>query len=377
MYEADVRVVDGSTGFLVRGPSYLLFIEAQDPRELHNVVGGRSGEAAFDALADWLTAERLSAPPFVFIDWTNRLQVMVFGDITLSSDDPSMPLLTASSSESWIERTVRSKSAVSIRTAGASAHPLTRLSDGMVPAGGFEIGLRPLGAAQVPAIKPQDAHEPEPSPPEAESAEAAAALTTETADATPDREVMAPEQPAWGPVGAAPGAMAYQADPTPTPSTPPSPGKPTPREVVEARSCPTGHANPPTLTACRICESAIGNDVPMSEVPRPSLGRLVLDDGTSVELTSNLVLGRAPDEYTGPLESRRVAVDGELVSRAHLEVRLHQWAVEITDLGTPNGTYVESNNREIRLPPGERLLIEPGTTVVLGDRLIRYEAPND
>ena len=77
-------------------------------------------------------------------------------------------------------------------------------------------------------------------------------------------------------------------------------------------------------------------------MPRPSLGRLQLDDGELVELDQELLIGRNPDRDEEPsrIRMRRVKALGDKVSRSHLEVRFQGWDVLVDDCGSTNGTFV-------------------------------------
>ena len=107
-------------------------------------------------------------------------------------------------------------------------------------------------------------------------------------------------------------------------------------------------------------------------VTRPSLGRLQLDDGDSVELDHDLLIGRNPDRDTDPSRAalRRVKAIGDKVSRSHLEVRLQGWDIFVVDCGSTNGTFVvpHAGGQVVPVDPGRPQLVEPGATVYFGSR---------
>jgi pSer/pThr/pTyr-binding forkhead associated (FHA) protein len=107
-------------------------------------------------------------------------------------------------------------------------------------------------------------------------------------------------------------------------------------------------------------------------VPRPSLGRLELDDGSIVELDQELLIGRNPDRDSDPdhARMRRVKTLGDKVSRSHLEVRFQGWDVLVADAGSTNGTFVvpHPGGQVAGLEPGRSQMVEPGAVVYFGSR---------
>ncbi len=143
--------------------------------------------------------------------------------------------------------------------------------------------------------------------------------------------------------------------------------------LVEAKVCGRGHANSPTAAICAVCGAPLrpGSDGNVN-VTRPSLGRLQLDDGDSVELDHDLLIGRNPDRDTDESRAalRRVKAIGDKVSRSHLEVRLHGWDIFVVDCGSTNGTFVvpHAGGQVVAVDPARPQLVEPGATVYFGSR---------
>lgn len=100
--------------------------------------------------------------------------------------------------------------------------------------------------------------------------------------------------------------------------------------------------------------------------------RIVLSNGRIVELDRPVLLGRAPRASARPELQRprlvtlpRASAD---VSRTHLLVEIDKGLVSATDLGSRNGTLITRPGSEpVRLGNGERMLLERGTRVELGD----------
>ncbi|MDG4789235.1 FHA domain-containing protein [Micromonospora sp. WMMD1102] len=155
-----------------------------------------------------------------------------------------------------------------------------------------------------------------------------------------------------------------------------------PRPVlVEGADCKRGHFNDPAARFCQQCGIAMHQlTLVTRRAPRPPLGVLLLDDGTTFRLDTDYVVGRAPEadgEVTaGRARALRIAGDGAGVSRRHLRVVLTGWQVRVLDLGSANGTGV-------RLPgdpstdwvgAGTPVRVVPGSRVDFGSRWLRYES---
>jgi hypothetical protein len=152
------------------------------------------------------------------------------------------------------------------------------------------------------------------------------------------------------------------------------------RSDVEGVRCENGHLNDPRLAQCSVCGQALPTHDQSQSGPRPSLGMLVLDDGSVYSLEMDYILGREPqhdpDVTSGSARPLRIADADGIVSRRHVRVALSGWDVQVVDLGSANGTTIE--------PPGDptpralvahqAVVLEPGTRVVMGRRWFRYEA---
>ncbi len=149
--------------------------------------------------------------------------------------------------------------------------------------------------------------------------------------------------------------------------------------VVEGVLCASEHFNDPGASACRQCGMSL--DQPPRNVlrrPRPPLGVLVFDDGTRVTLDGDYVLGREPvldfDVMAGRARPLRISDPEGTVSRLHLRVSLVGWQVEVSDLGSANGSVLRAPGEERRLAPFEPIVLEPGTRVGIGHRSMQYLA---
>jgi len=149
--------------------------------------------------------------------------------------------------------------------------------------------------------------------------------------------------------------------------------------LVDGVLCAAGHFNNPAARACRRC--GIGLDQPPRNImrrPRPPLGVLLLDDGTRFPLDGDYVLGREPafdsDVIGGRSRPLRINDPNGTVSRLHLRISLAGWQVEVSDLGSANGSVLQSSDGERTLPPHEPTMIEPGARIGIGHRSIQYLA---
>ncbi len=158
-----------------------------------------------------------------------------------------------------------------------------------------------------------------------------------------------------------------------------SPGDAPPAGLVDGVLCGRGHFNDPSARACRQCGT--GLDQPprsLQRRPRPPLGALVLDDGTRVTLDRDYVLGREPgfdsDVIDGRARPLRINDPNGTVSRLHLRISLIGWQVEVSDLGSANGSLLQSSGAERPLAPFEPTIIEPGARIGIGHRSMQYVA---
>lgn len=150
--------------------------------------------------------------------------------------------------------------------------------------------------------------------------------------------------------------------------------------LVEGVLCANGHFNDPALLYCQVCGISMAQLTKVTTVgPRPPLGVLLLDDGATFRLDADYLVGRDPHHNAAKVgNSRALRVSGPAsgVSRQHLRISLVGWTVNAVDLGSVNGTYIESPDdpRPRRLTSGVPEQILPGTKVAFGRRWLRYES---
>ncbi|WP_062983053.1 FHA domain-containing protein [Nocardia anaemiae] len=142
--------------------------------------------------------------------------------------------------------------------------------------------------------------------------------------------------------------------------------------------CARAHPSDPRSAFCTVCGMPVDQTQQLIEVVRPPLGMLVLDDGMTYMLAADAVLGRDPEHSE---QARRGMVPLKVedssggMSRAHAEVLLVNWDVSLVDRGSTNGTRTRLPGYRdwIRLPPNQPMGLIPGTEIMIGNRVLRFE----
>jgi FHA domain-containing protein len=141
--------------------------------------------------------------------------------------------------------------------------------------------------------------------------------------------------------------------------------------AILAVLCPNGHASEPNATSCRVCGSPVGTQGPQLVGP-PVLAVLRASNGTSAEVDRPILIGRAPSSDRSSSRTPRlmtVPSPNHDISRTHLEVAPDEWQVVVTDLNSTNGTILvpPGAGDGKQLAPGERIPVQMGTVLELGD----------
>ena len=79
--------------------------------------------------------------PFACVSWTGDVRVMVFGDVAIETDQPSLPMLSGAGSRTWVEHSLQLTGPASLSVAGGDADEFTDLAAGIVLGGGFRLDL--------------------------------------------------------------------------------------------------------------------------------------------------------------------------------------------------------------------------------------------
>jgi hypothetical protein len=168
----------------------------------------------------------------------------------------------------------------------------------------------------------------------------------------------------------------------PEPEAPAEHSEPEARPLVYGVDCKNDHFNDPRVPYCAVCGIAlVQRTLVPYKGPRPPLGVLLLDDGMTLRLDTDYLLGRDPERAaevaSGTARPAKVTSPDGSVSRRHLRVALDGWDVNLVDLGSVNGTQIQppGDPNFYDIPPNEPVAIAPGTTVRIGvSRTMRYES---
>lgn len=155
------------------------------------------------------------------------------------------------------------------------------------------------------------------------------------------------------------------------------------RPKVKGFLCSRGHLNDPRVLFCNLCGIRMAEKTGVFiEGIRPPLGLLVFDNGATVSLDMDYLLGREPETdprvQSGELRPLLVVDQTGGVSRHHAEVRLEGWDVLLVDTGSANGTLVAPQGAPAwsSLVPGQPVRLTPGMAVRMGSRQFAFESPH-
>ncbi|MGY1783363.1 FHA domain-containing protein [Geodermatophilus sp. SYSU D00698] len=172
--------------------------------------------------------------------------------------------------------------------------------------------------------------------------------------------------------------------PLPTPGQEPAPTTAEPedeRPTVKGILCKNGHLNDPRAGFCALCGIRTTQQTAVVvEGVRPPLGLLVFDDGATVSLDMDYLLGREPETdervVSGQVRPLLVLDQTGGVSRHHAEIRLEGWDVLLVDVGSANGTLVAPRGAPgwSSLVPHQPIRLTPGTAVRMGGRQFAFES---
>jgi hypothetical protein len=151
--------------------------------------------------------------------------------------------------------------------------------------------------------------------------------------------------------------------------------------VVDGIFCSRGHFNHPAALYCGACGIATTHHTHVLERgPRPPLGVLVLDDGSTFSLDADYVLGTNPESdpmvAAGHKRPLRLIDPDNLVTGVHAEIRLVNWDVEVLDRGSLTGTFIlaPGAGHWTPVPPATPHLVVPHARVAVGRRVLVFES---
>ncbi len=151
--------------------------------------------------------------------------------------------------------------------------------------------------------------------------------------------------------------------------------------IVHGVMCKRGHFNDPNSPFCAICGiSMVQQTHNVVEGPRPPLGVLVLDDGSTYVVDRDIVVGREPAHDPQVADGRARGIElpdpERSISRVHARVALHEWDVHLSDEGSANGTYVAARDATqwTPVPSGNPVHLSPGMHVLIGQRVLSFDS---
>lgn len=113
--------------------------------------------------------------------------------------------------------------------------------------------------------------------------------------------------------------------------------------------------------------------------PRPALGLLLLDDGTTHPIDSDMIVGREPHFHARVAAGHAVEVtvnDPELnLSREHFAIHLHDWDVTAIDLNSSNGTLLQRSQTTdwVPLSTTDPVEVSSGDKLRAGSRIFQIQ----
>ena len=344
----------------------------------------------------------------VLAEMDDGLLVFLSGAVeaAITQLDGSITLLSGADAATWVDRVLPAGTApVELCFVGATEIPgptSFELESGVVPGGWIRLRTRdttattattatddvvdPTGeVATVPPSPDSNAPtEPPPSPPTSDPApepepDSESEVEFESFVLTPDRSTLREPLPR---------ELADQratiVEPVPGSAAGSTAGSESDdADLVAGILCSRQHFNSPDSGYCSTCGiSMVHQTHNLVHRPRPPLGFLVFDDGSTFTLDGRYLLGREPE--TDPLvqmgEARPIALDDPemSVSRVHAELRLVDWEVELIDRGSTNGTHIwdVAGNAWVRLSADVPQVVQPGVHAAVGQRTFVYESPH-
>ena len=146
--------------------------------------------------------------------------------------------------------------------------------------------------------------------------------------------------------------------------------------------CPHGHHNHPDARFCSVCGTALTEQHASVLIsgPRPPLGVLVIDDGATLAIDRDVLIGREPhgesEVLAGAAEPLALTDANNSVSRRHARIVLDEWRVLASDLGSSNGTWLNRGPDPlswIEIGSDEQVELHAGDRLRVGSRLVQVE----
>lgn len=317
-----------------------------------------AGSALVTEIPAWAAAQHSPPAPFAVVTRTGDGWIaIVHGPVTVTVEGPAGPLVGGGATPGCTVDPLGPDPASIVVTGPGNGAPgaaptggVVDLERGVVHGGGFAL------------LFPQAAEAPAAATGEAPRFRSVNLLDDEDEDA----DAGDPRPP-----------LPVEADPVRSRSAEPEIGQ----VIVQGVVCPRGHFNDPRARFCSSCAISMANQTSQAVPgPRPPLGVLVFDDGTTYSLSTNYIIGRQPE--THPYVAQRLALpltlqdDQRTISRAHAEIRLEGWDVHFTNLSATNGSFIWDAQYQqwVALAPGQPVVLAPGMRIAMGQRSAVFES---
>jgi hypothetical protein len=331
-----------------------------------SVVGANDSVAVVRALARVVAQHGFdSVPGFACVVAASDVHAIVYGPLraavrTTVGDD----VLDGSQAVTWADR--RFDGSLVSFAVGEPLEPGSSwfFAEGIVPASGLVVSA-PLDSVPA-AMRPASERRPAPEP----ASSIDVIDLTETEAPPVPATAMRPPPPPPPPAGYEAGRFTSFDEPARLVSVAET-------HNVAGMACVNGHLNRPDVVRCEWCDAELDRARGTIIGTRPSLGTLVFDDGTTVDLTRPVIVGTAPptDVVIAGEDARTVVIDRDVdgVSATQFEVHFESWDVFVIDRST-TGTFLDdASGRRQRLPRHARVKLRPGSQIAFGEHLVRVE----
>ena len=150
--------------------------------------------------------------------------------------------------------------------------------------------------------------------------------------------------------------------------------------LVPTLRCSAGHPNNPAASHCAHCgRSLLDGTARLVERPQPTLGLLLLDDGSAYTLDAGYLIGCLPDLAISLSRGEvrpLVLPERDGVAATHAEVVLDGWAVTVADRALDAETWLRRpGDREwSRLVHGRPEVIVAESQIRVGERVLTFVA---
>ncbi|MGI9599118.1 MAG: FHA domain-containing protein [Acidimicrobiales bacterium] len=136
---------------------------------------------------------------------------------------------------------------------------------------------------------------------------------------------------------------------------------------IATKLCPDNHPNDPDAEECRICDRRFEGGTEVVALEPRSVARLLLEDGSAVDVADSLMIGRSPIGSEGV---DTLTVTGRQVSRRHLLLEARGWQLYVMDCDSTNGTFLTRRGEKgrRRVPVDEAIPVRIGDSIHFGSR---------